>query len=740
MASPSTSNAPGMNAPGASSSTFQAHNQNFPTGFQMPANLPPDFNWNAPVLHLGNPGRSDTASQANAPLGGPPQGHSRRAGPNSGQGQDSRHQPRDVPAMPAPTREEKARTIFIKAIPAHITQEDLEKLFSSPGNLRRFTRVLDSEGKSCDYGLAEYEDVGSLSTATDVLNEQPINLAVKKQESGVKQEEGTAEATHSEEANLEVLVDNKSYEYIEEWGRRMTADPVQKQFKLDNARVDLQAALASIQNLHAHMQNSAGPAERPEDIPQNGETTSNAVNGEGIVHIPLSEKEDELADIPAEARAQVASEIAQFREKSIKNDMKRLQQEEVLQAEEKKQSGLHRISRLAASPPLSAPSGPAAGANNIPLGPRERGIQGAPSGPKNLGQISKEYQKGAGFVNGSSVAFSKHEDEDDSASDDELERRRIEKKKKDQEKQFADQERRWLHREASRAAALEREQTREKNQDAAREASKVSMAKHLAEHDDDAEAQRVTELYYRDHSTWINNRAAFRTMEAESDAVDRSKEARERAKENEKDEQARGMADSFLERQAQEMDARAQAPAREPLRFKMKLDGVAARTQQAAAPRRAAADVERLLEDADVAPETQKRTLIPLKFDTKAEAKSLTPAEREQAIKQVANEIPKEDDEALYTWTIDWTSVDEGQIMERMRPFVEKKIVDYLGVQEQFLVDLVERYITERKSPQSLKLKLEDVLDEDANELVKKVWRRLLFFTECDKRGLALSA
>ena len=511
---------------------------------------------------------------------------------------------------------------------------------------------------------------------------------------------------------MKVVVDENSYKYIEEWaGRKGEEDPTAKQFRLDSAREDLQAALASIHNAHAHLNNAAIKTDIDGDTAMQNGDQPNPANAEEIVTIPLSQ-EDELSDIPEEMREVVAQEIASFRERSNKRDMERLRQEEEMEAREKARSGGGRINRLA-SPPLSAPSGPAGGANGIPLGPRDRSIQGAPAGPKAITgvQIPKDYQKGVAFVNGTGISSSSwisKEDEDDPASDEELERRRREKRDIELEKRCLDQERRWLNRERSRTAAVERERNRDKNQDNETETEKGNVVKRLREWNDDVEAQRRTEEYYQDRSIWLRNRATFRAREADMDERDRNVEAQERAKEQEKRDQARGLADSFLERQAQEMEARMQMPAREPQRFKMSLGSAAAQKAQQAAPRRTVAEIEGLLEDEEEAVETQKRTLVPIKFDTKAEAESLTPEERAQAQKQLAQDIPTDKD-ALWSWNVEWDYVDDSVLGQQLKPFVEKKIMEYLGVQEQMLVDVVEEHIRKRGGPQELVGEMEGV-------------------------------
>ncbi|EAU34857.1 conserved hypothetical protein [Aspergillus terreus NIH2624] len=410
--------------------------------------------------------------------------------------------------------------------------------------------------------------------------------------------------------------------------------------------------------------------------------------------------------------------------------------EEEIESMERARNAGPRHSRLA-SPPPSAPSGPAAGANGIPLGPRDRS---APSGPKGFGvQIPKDYQKGVSFVNGgsingSSAVYIDREDEESDASDEELERRRREKQEAELEKQFLDQERRWLNRERSRTAALEREKKRDKEEEAKLQEVREEMDKRLREWNDDVEASRKVDDYYADRGAWLRSRAAFRAREISMDEADRAAEERERARSVQQREQARGMADDFLARQAEELETRPQAP-REPQRFKLSL-GAAAQKAQAATSRRTVAEVEGLLEDEEEPEATARKPLIPIKFDSAAEAAGLTEEERAQAARQLAAEIPTEK-EGLWKWEVKWEFVDETVVSEQLKPFVEKKIVEYLGVQEQMLVDVVEEHVRKHGHPQELVEQLEEALDEEAEVLVRKLWRMIIFFSESEKRGLS---
>lgn len=429
-----------------------------------------------------------------------------------------------------------------------------------------------------------------------------------------------------------------------------------------------------------------------------------------IVTIPIT-VDDELSDIPAEMRETVAKEITAFRDRSIRRDLERMKREEELESLERARSlNGPRPSRLA-SPPLAAPSGPAGGANGIPVGPRER-PPNAPSGPKAFGQqIPRDYQKGVSFVNGTGMngagsGWVDREEEDSEASDEEVERRRKSKKNAELEKQYLDQERRWLNRERSRTAAVEREKTRDQEDDGKADKEKDAMATRLKVWNDDVEATRKAEEYYLDRSMWIRNRAAFRSRESALDDADRVVEDREMARDYQQRERAGAMADDFLDRQADEMEIT--LPAREPQRFKLSLGAAAQKAQTATQPRRTAFEVEGLLEDEEEDDGREKRTLIPIKFDSAAEAAGLTDEERTQAARQLAQDIPNDKD-GLWRWEVKWDFVDEAVIAEQLKPFVEKKIMEYLGVQEQMLVDVVESHLRGRRGPQELVEQLEGV-------------------------------
>ncbi|KAA8564207.1 hypothetical protein MFRU_065g00040 [Monilinia fructicola] len=735
---------PGMSAPGTAPppGLQQANNPQtsrpsglagLPASWQCPPNMP-NINFNAPVIRLGTgPLKPNTPISA-----GGSRMDSVSAGGKAGLGSETtvsaqRQALRDsMMSLVPPTKEEIVRTIFVGGITEGVGGDDgIERILSTAGRLRRWDRAIDASGKECSFGFAQYDDAESLATAVEILKD--IEIPTKKQppSDGAKKEgEGDDEKKEVEKSKLLVFVDDNSLNYLENYQASKGDDATGDQTRLDAAKMGLKGVLYEL--FHPPMFVEVGP----EDIAMEDRADLDE-NVEEVI-IPLA-TDDELSDIPAEMRETVAQEIAAFRDRSNRRDLERLKREEEMEALERQRNGAPRPSRLA-SPGPQIPSGPAAGTNNIPLGPR--GVPNAPSGPKLQGQqIPRDYQAGVKFVNGSGINgassgdfYYNREDDDSDASDEELERRRKSKKEAELEKQYLDQERRWLNREKSRTAAVQREKEREEEDAANADVLKQKMAARLKEWDDDAEAARKTDPYYVDRSLWLRNRAVFIAREAAADERDRIAEQHERRRETSDREQARGLADSFLDRQAEELESRSSRMVQQP--FKLSLGAAAQKAQKAAPPRRTVAEVEGLLEDEEDADNSSKRTLIPIKFDPSTAAAGLSDEERDQAVRQLAQEIPTEK-EGLWSWDVKWDYVDDAVIVEKLRPFVEKKIVEYLGVQEQLLVEVVEEHVRTRGNPQKLVEQLEGALDDEAEVLVKKLWRMVIFFSESEKRGLS---
>ncbi|KAK5075405.1 hypothetical protein LTR64_001613 [Lithohypha guttulata] len=707
--------------------SYQQGRPGYPPNFQPPANMP-NINFAAPVIRLGAADRSGPGGPQDRDRGG------RRAG--LGSGPDYRgDRERPQPIQPQ-TKEEIIRTLFVGGITEGCGgDEGIERILRAPGGLRRWFRATDAEDKPCKFGFAEYEDAESLSTAIEVLKD--IYVPVKQRAPD------STDDTEVEKSRLLIVADENSRTYIEQYEESQGGvDTNHKQMLIDQAQDALRAVLADLENPQARPKEQPSALDPDGDISMSDESKQNG----DVLTIQLS-ADDELADIPAEMRETVAREIAAFRDRSNRRDLERLKREEEIEQQEKSRMMNGSRSRLG-SPPATAPSGP--NSSSIPSGPRGA----APTGPK--GQASgfpKDYVRGVTFVNGTGVSAASAFDDDTDASDEDLERRRQEKIQAESEKDYLDQERRWLNRERSRNAAVEREKNRDDEEASRKDAAKEIMAKRLKEWIDDEQAAKKDDEYYRDKSLWTRNRIAFRQREAAHDDADRAAEQREQARDQTQRERAGQMADDFLSRQgdilSQPYETEPSTPTdtirREPARFKMSL-GAAAQQRQAAnqaakdTQRRPVADVEGMLEDEEGDSTQDRRKLIPIPASqleaAKAQAQDMTDEERAEAAKNLAAEIPN-DKSALWAWNVQWSYLDSDVIEERLRPFVEKKIVDILGVQEEMLVDVVVTALNNKRRPEELAKELEGALDEEeADSLVRKLWRMVVFMSESGRRGL----
>ncbi|KAJ4711120.1 RNA-binding protein 25 [Melia azedarach] len=105
--------------------------------------------------------------------------------------------------------------------------------------------------------------------------------------------------------------------------------------------------------------------------------------------------------------------------------------------------------------------------------------------------------------------------------------------------------------------------------------------------------------------------------------------------------------------------------------------------------------------------------------------------------KQLIDMIPKTKEE-LFSYEINWAVYDKHELHERMRPWISKKITEFLGEEETTLVDYIVSSTQEHvKASQMLEL-LQTILDDEAEMFVLKMWRMLIFEIKKVETGLAL--
>ncbi len=82
--------------------------------------------------------------------------------------------------------------------------------------------------------------------------------------------------------------------------------------------------------------------------------------------------------------------------------------------------------------------------------------------------------------------------------------------------------------------------------------------------------------------------------------------------------------------------------------------------------------------------------------------------------KALYSKLPKARDE-VFNYPLDWDELERNRVLEKVaKPWIAKKIKEYLGVEEMAMISLVVGQIAARVSPQTLLAKIEGILDEVA--------------------------
>jgi RNA-binding protein 25 len=276
-----------------------------------------------------------------------------------------------------------------------------------------------------------------------------------------------------------------------------------------------------------------------------------------------------------------------------------------------------------------------------------------------------------------------------------------------------------------RTSALEREMTKNKAEDHPA-FDKNSMLALLSKWDDDLEAEKQSEEYYKDHQSWARKRVEYRRKESEKDDRDRESEVREVGKDRNR---AAALADSFLEQQAFEINTKVNSNilsgVAQPLRLRMTRENV--KTAPASPAKRSVEEAEGLLEGDEEedyqASAKKKRLLIPLQYDGEDSINGNT--SKQNQLRTLVSSIPS-DTKGLWEYPIYWEGVDnvilsmlnylltsQSIIEGKIRPFATKKIIEAFGIQEQDLIDFVVEHISNHGSAESLAKELEMVCPFD---------------------------
>uniref|UniRef100_A0A0D9X7U0 PWI domain-containing protein n=1 Tax=Leersia perrieri TaxID=77586 RepID=A0A0D9X7U0_9ORYZ len=104
--------------------------------------------------------------------------------------------------------------------------------------------------------------------------------------------------------------------------------------------------------------------------------------------------------------------------------------------------------------------------------------------------------------------------------------------------------------------------------------------------------------------------------------------------------------------------------------------------------------------------------------------------------KQLIDMIPRTKEE-LFAYDINWAIYDKHGLHERMRPWIAKKIIEFLGEEESTLVDYIVTCTKEHVQASKMLELLQSILDVEAEMFVLKMWRMLIFEIKKVETGLS---
>merc|ERR1712088_818252 len=122
----------------------------------------------------------------------------------------------------------------------------------------------------------------------------------------------------------------------------------------------------------------------------------------------------------------------------------------------------------------------------------------------------------------------------------------------------------------------------------------------------------------------------------------------------------------------------------------------------------------------------------PTKKVSSKDATRMSSEEKRKHIKSLIDKIPT-DKTALFQYPIDWDLVDNPLMEKRIRPWVNKKISEYIGEPEPTLTDFICSKVLAGSPPDAVLEDVRMVLDEEADVFVVKMWRLLIYEIENKK-------
>lgn len=577
---------------------------------------------------------------------------------------------------------EVATTLFVGSISPGISDTWLTQLLEACGHMRSLKRA------SKAFAFAEYADPDSVLRAISVLNGRQLPSMGADVSAPAKK--------------LLVKADEKTKRFLEQYEQnRLT--------HADDTRAETYA-ISTVDNIVRQMQDPNAVVEADPTRP--GYT------------VPDHLKDLPPEELPEESRGTVLSEIEHFRQAAAARDAESRRKE----AELERQRASERA-RIVGTQSSSSSS--------IRNGAMEDGPQ--------------SYRRPVEFQTSSrSQEVQVHRDPEEQ---DEIDwRRKQDANAARKQADAAEAERSYSVKERQRLARWEREADRQQADRDRSERDAVALLRKWEDWRDETATKR--ELFYTDRKRWRQFRASAREREEELDEQDRKAEAQEIVR-------AREESERFLAQQAEDMARLTEQQRASGVLVPAEGGGSLAPLKLTFSHKQTASDGQAThnnVNGASTAPITS--VLGELDEDEREKRASrikqisltVEPSEEELQVKRqnIANSLPQ-DPAALFQQTPQWTHIDADAIDGQYRQWVDVEIEDSLGEKVEELVSVVIEALHAHKTAHDLIEAVEpvsslssaisrsvrlmlcacrvfflQVLDDEAEVLVAKLWRMLL--------------
>ena len=102
-------------------------------------------------------------------------------------------------------------------------------------------------------------------------------------------------------------------------------------------------------------------------------------------------------------------------------------------------------------------------------------------------------------------------------------------------------------------------------------------------------------------------------------------------------------------------------------------------------------------------------------------------------IKELYKKLPSD----VFSYSIEWDSIFEFDLIQKIcKPWIAKKIKEYMGVEEPMMINIVLKLLNQKCSNSQLLSKIQNILDDASEEFVEKLWRVIVFEDMKIKAGI----